>query len=172
MKSSQSVKVFVIIAAVAAAAGASLFIFMGPSVDKSFSPSSAPQSVAEVSTISTDKQDNAAAEEEQLPADLPYQQVLASSALECRLEKSADSGHAAVSAKLVDKDSREGIADRQLLVVVMPGNPVAESLTDNSGQAQVSIDLSEFDSSQSMLIFFDGDDRYDFSSCEIHLESI
>lgn len=90
------------------------------------------------------------------------------SILECQLERSLDGDSAEVSAKLVEKDTGEGISGRHLLLVALPGNPVAESLTDQTGEAKVSVDLSAFDTRpSSMFMFFDGDDKYSFSSCEI-----
>lgn len=103
---------------------------------------------------------------------IPYQEAVSNSVLECRLEKSADGGSASVSAKLVDKATGVGIADRQLLIVVLPGNPVADSFTDQSGEAKALVDLSEFGSKpSSMFIFFDGDNKHDFTSCEIKLDN-
>lgn len=179
---SQSVRLSIVIAAISIV-GISLFLFIGPSMGKSASSASLSSSTAPIQqpidtpaiTLATDKgsedvkNTNGEGTDPQVHDVTPsYEKVLSSSALECQLEKSADNSSADVTARLVDESTGKGIADRQLLIVVMPGNPIAESMTDNSGEVKVSIDLSGFDGSESMFIFFDGDDKYDFSSCEIH----
>ncbi|AIC15265.1 hypothetical protein NVIE_1060 [Nitrososphaera viennensis EN76] len=91
----------------------------------------------------------------------------AATSLECHNDPSAGTAMV-VSAKLADQSSGRGIPGKQMIFTILPGNPVAILPTDDSGQASVSLDASEFSKERSsVFIFFDGDEEYEFSSCRI-----
>lgn len=99
--------------------------------------------------------------------------IAAPTSLECHNDSPAGTTTVVVvSAKLAEQSSGKGIQGKQVIFTILPGNPVAISPTDGSGQVSVSLNASEFSKERSALfIFFDGDRDYEFSSCRIDIVS-
>jgi hypothetical protein len=94
------------------------------------------------------------------------------SILECRLDYTSSPGAVVASARLVDQSSGHGIAGKQMIFTILPGNPADISLTNDIGVASTSLGMSRFSNDKSTLfVFFDGDKEYEFSSCKVDIET-